>query len=283
MTGEYLAFLDSDDVLPPGALRHAGRRRSSESGSDFVTGSVVRWEADGLHEPPWMRRLHREPLTGITAREHPEILGDVFAWNKLFRPSFWRAQGLEWPEGVRYEDQPTTTRAYLAGTFDVVPDVVYHWRIRQDGTSITQQRASIDRPARPAGSTKRMALDAVAGVRRPRDVGVLRRPRDGRRPAPLLHRDPRAPPRSGGGCWSTASTTSGASGRWCTAACRPCTGWSAGWSSRTGGPTRSRWCGGSASLDGPAPREGDHLVVPPAVLDVSGVDPAALALRDFER
>jgi hypothetical protein len=62
-----------------------------------------------------MRRLHRERRLGVTAREHPEILGDVFAWNKLFRTSFWRAQGLEWPEGVRYEDQPTSTRAFLAG------------------------------------------------------------------------------------------------------------------------------------------------------------------------
>ena len=92
-----------------------------------------------------MRRLHRERRTGITAREHPEILGDVFAWNKLFRTSFWREQGLEWPEGVRYEDQPTTTRAYLAGTFDVVPDVVYHWRIRQDGI-VDHPAARVARP-----------------------------------------------------------------------------------------------------------------------------------------
>ena len=36
------------------------------------------------------------------------------------------------------------------------------------------------------------------------------------------------------------------------------------------------------TLDGPAPRTGDHLVVPSDVLDVSDVDPAALALRDHE-
>ena len=76
----------------------AGRSRAR--GSDFVTGSIVRWEADGLHEPPWMRRLHRERgLRASPPDDHPEILGDVFAWNKLFRTSFWRDQGLEWPEG----------------------------------------------------------------------------------------------------------------------------------------------------------------------------------------
>ncbi len=187
-TGDYLAFLDSDDVLPPGALSTLADTLAG-SGSDFATGSIVRWEADGLHEPPWMRRLHQR-RTGITAREHPEILGDVFAWNKLFRTSFWREQGLEWPEGRRYEDQPTTTRAYLAGTFDVVPDVVYHWRIRQDGTSITQQRASLTDLTRPVADQADGARRR-AGVRRPRHVGVLRRPRARRRPAPLLRRDPR--------------------------------------------------------------------------------------------
>ena len=41
--GDYLAFLDSDDVLPPTA--YADLVASLEaSGSDFATGSVLRWE-----------------------------------------------------------------------------------------------------------------------------------------------------------------------------------------------------------------------------------------------
>ena len=49
----------------------------------------------------------------LSLLEHPELLGDVFAWNKVYRRSFWDDAGLGWPEGVRYEDQPTTTRAFL--------------------------------------------------------------------------------------------------------------------------------------------------------------------------
>ena len=101
VTGDFLGFLDSDDVVPPGALATLASTLE-ESGSDFVTGWIVRWQADGLHEPPWMRRLHRERRLGVTAREHPEILGDVFAWDKLFRRSFWDAAGLAWPEGIHY-------------------------------------------------------------------------------------------------------------------------------------------------------------------------------------
>lgn len=88
------------------------------------------------------------------------MLGDVFAWNKVFRRSFWDRERLAWPAGLRYEDQPVTTTALLAGTFDVLTDVVYHWRLRDDATSVTQQRTS-ERDLQDRITTKRMSLAAV--------------------------------------------------------------------------------------------------------------------------
>ena len=172
--GDYLAFLDSDDVLPPDAYATLVGRLES-SGSDFVAASFHRWEDGALDEPPWMRRLHRPERTAITAGDHPEILGDVFAWDKLFRRTFWDDARLRWPEGVRYEDQPCTTEAYLRGRFDVVPDHVYRWRIRHDGTSITQQRSSLD-DLRDRWETKRMSLATVTelGSEQVREVFVDR-------------------------------------------------------------------------------------------------------------
>ena len=162
--GDYVGFADSDDVVPPTAYA-ALVGALERSGSDLATGSIVRWEgsADGgvLLEPPWMRRLHNPARHDLSPLDHPELLGDVFAWNKLYRRSFWDDAGLGWPEGVRYEDQPTTTRAFLAADgIDVLPDIVYHWRIRHDGTSITQQRASL-RDLEDRFATKRMALASV--------------------------------------------------------------------------------------------------------------------------
>jgi len=158
-TGELLAFADSDDVVPPEAYA-ALLRQLTRTDSDFVTGSVARWDEGTLTEMPWMRRLHRS-REAVSLEEHPEILGDVFAWNKLFRREFWDGAGLAWPEGTRYEDQPATTRAYVAARrFGVIPDVVYHWRIRHDGSSITQQRSSLD-DLRDRWATKRMSLSTV--------------------------------------------------------------------------------------------------------------------------
>ncbi|MCW2794599.1 MAG: glycosyl transferase, family 2 [Nocardioides sp.] len=174
VSGEYLAFLDSDDVLPANAyaVLLASLQRS---GADFATGSIVRWDGDRLVEPPWMRRIHRPDRAAVTVEEHPEILGDVFAWNKLFRASFWGSAGLAWPEGIRYEDQPTTTDAFLRGRFDVRSEVVYRWRIRHDGSSITQQRSSL-RDLEDRLETKRRSLASVEahGSRDVREVFVDR-------------------------------------------------------------------------------------------------------------
>lgn len=169
-TGPLVAFADSDDAVPATAY-DVLHRQLQRSGCDFVTGGIAWWypgrvstgsttEGPELVEPPWMRRLHKN-RAAVVIDQHPEILGDVFAWNKLFRRDFWDGADLSWVEGHRYEDQPTTTRAYLrARRFGVVPDVVYHWRIRDDGTSITQQRGSLE-DLSDRWATKRMARQSV--------------------------------------------------------------------------------------------------------------------------
>lgn len=171
--GDLLAFADSDDVVPPGAYA-ALSRALQEHRTDLVTGDVLTLREDGLHPVPWLQRLHAGgPVLEIA--ERPALLGDVFAWNKLWRREAWDAAGLRWPEGVRYEDQPTTTAAFLAaGRVAIVDEPVYHWRIRADGTSITQQRATVA-DLRDRWRTKEMALAAVTAADDPALLAAFRR------------------------------------------------------------------------------------------------------------
>jgi len=74
-TGDYLAFLDSDDRVPPEAYA-AMVEVLTETGSDFVAGSVLRLEGGQLSEPGWMSHLHRARRLGITIDDHPEVIGD---------------------------------------------------------------------------------------------------------------------------------------------------------------------------------------------------------------
>ncbi|TQM63895.1 bifunctional glycosyltransferase/CDP-glycerol:glycerophosphate glycerophosphotransferase [Humibacillus xanthopallidus] len=141
--GEFIAFVDSDDTLPPKAIATMVSCLST-SGSDFVVGNLQRRNAARSWVPAWAQEVHRRDRTGLTLDEFPEVLADVFAWNKLFRRSFFdRAVG-SFPEGIRYEDQEPSAKAYAsAAAFDVLHEVVYSWYVRGDGTSITQQKSNI--------------------------------------------------------------------------------------------------------------------------------------------
>ncbi|MDN3482262.1 bifunctional glycosyltransferase family 2 protein/CDP-glycerol:glycerophosphate glycerophosphotransferase [Arthrobacter sp. APC 3897] len=139
-TGDFLSFVDSDDIIPRDAYTQM-IRTLTDTGSDFVVGTIRRLTNGVRRVPAWAERLHAEPQHGISVEDCPGILQDVFACNKLFRKTFWDLNIGQFPEGVLYEDQETTAKAYLLSTkFDVVKEVVYDWRIRSDNSSITQQK-----------------------------------------------------------------------------------------------------------------------------------------------
>lgn len=161
--GAYLTFLDSDDTLPPHA--YAVLMETIErTGSDLVVGTLKRDDGRRRVAMRLMRENHRRRREQVTLGEMPLILADVFAVNKVYRRSFWDAADLSFPVDVRYEDQPTLTRAFVAaGRFDVIPETVYFWRVRDDGSSITQRRDDLA-DLRDRLLTKRVSSAAVEGT-----------------------------------------------------------------------------------------------------------------------
>ena len=138
--GEFLTFADADDVVPGDAYARM-MATLAETGSDFCVGSYGRIRGSKKTPVRLAERIHAETRTRITVSDHPSVIDDVFLWNKVFRRQFWDLHVGAMPEGIRYEDQETTARAYLrAGSFDVLAAVVYWWRIREDGSSITQAK-----------------------------------------------------------------------------------------------------------------------------------------------
>lgn len=141
---KYLTFADSDDYIPRGAY-HAMVQQLEKSGSDFVVGSVERKRGLKTWIPEWAQNVHAVDRIGGRLSDDPELLKDVFAWNKVFRRTFWDENIREFPVNIRYEDQGPTAKAYtISNNFDVLKRVVYTWVIREDGTSITQQKAKIE-------------------------------------------------------------------------------------------------------------------------------------------
>ena len=140
-SGEFLAFVDSDDLLPPNAYATL-LAVLEQSGSDFVSGAVRRLTADGLADSGLHGRAIKTRRLGTQISRTPELFYDISVWNKLFRRSFWDAAGLAFPQGMLWEDLVAMTMAHvLARAVDVITEPVYCWRDRDKGApSITQSR-----------------------------------------------------------------------------------------------------------------------------------------------
>lgn len=143
---EFLGFLDGDDELTPTALERL-LGTITETGSDFVAGAYVRLRphGDGYtvgRVQPWTAAATDPARLRTNIFEHPAASANIVAWSKLSRTAFWT--GERFPEDVAYEDQIVAQRMYTrASAFDVIPDVIVHWRLRADGTSITQSKSQL--------------------------------------------------------------------------------------------------------------------------------------------
>jgi len=165
-TGEFLAFVDGDDMLPPHAYETLLHTLES-SGSDLVSGAVQRIGTGGVHPSALHERAIKGRKIGTHVTRSPELLYDISVWNKLFRKSFWDSRGLRYPEGMVWEDLQLMTRAHvLARAVDVISDRIYYWRERAAGEfSITQNRADIQNLRDRV--TALLAIDAFLRERAP--------------------------------------------------------------------------------------------------------------------
>ncbi|MFG3345355.1 CDP-glycerol glycerophosphotransferase family protein [Streptomyces sp. NPDC048018] len=137
---EYLAFVDSDDIVLPDTYERFVAKLDA-TGSDFASGNVNLLKAGEILPSP----LHQKRLSKDRDKTHitrdKQLVYDRTAWNKVFRRSFWDKHAFEFP-GILYEDAPVTLPAHFqARSVDVLGEPVYLWRQRTGGApSITQRR-----------------------------------------------------------------------------------------------------------------------------------------------
>jgi CDP-glycerol glycerophosphotransferase len=151
-TGDFLAFLDSDDLLPPDAYERL-LGALEETGSDFATGNVHRLSSWGTWQAVFLERTFETTRLRTHVSRDRALLADRTAWNKLWRRAFWGDR--RFPEGVVHEDIPVILPAHFAArSVDVIAEPTYLWRSREGGElSITQRRLE-----------PRVLLDRLAAV-----------------------------------------------------------------------------------------------------------------------
>ncbi|MFE1249726.1 glycosyltransferase [Streptomyces sp. NPDC058741] len=146
VTSPYVMFLDSDDVLPPGAadaLLDAARGAQAE----VAGGLCVRRELPSGREVPWQPRLYALHAAVPHPAGRPRLVHDTLCVNKLYRTAFLREHGIRFPEGrFPYEDVVFTARLLAAAPrIALIPDRVYVWHVRRSAErlSISLDRAGV--------------------------------------------------------------------------------------------------------------------------------------------
>lgn len=139
-TGEYVWFLDSDDVIADGAIDQL-RGIVNRHSPDLVMCDYQIWRPGVVVNS----RKHKKEsqVTTFDGPTHcllqdPESLfkglykkGKLHAWSKVSKRSLW-LQGLQFPEGKYFEDMVTTPRLALdVRTYYYCPQVWVRYRQRE--------------------------------------------------------------------------------------------------------------------------------------------------------
>lgn len=139
--GRYLAFADSDDLVPADAYETMVQTLEG-SGSDIATGRSTRFNSQRQWNTWNQKHSHVSgSAQSVTLTQRPELIYDTQVWNKVYRREFYMTNHIRFPANKLYEDMVPTLYAYTkAAGIDVVDHVVYKWRSRDSNDSITQRR-----------------------------------------------------------------------------------------------------------------------------------------------
>ncbi|MET9175331.1 glycosyltransferase family 2 protein [Streptomyces misionensis] len=166
VTAPYVMFLDSDDVLPPGAV-DALLTAATEAHAEVASGLCVRRELPSGREQPWQDALYTAHAVLARPAQRPRLVHDTLCVNKLYRTDFLREHDIRFPEGrFLYEDFVFTARVLAAAPrIALVPDRVYVWHVRRSAErlSLSLDREHIDNwKARTRACT--LAYDILLGA-----------------------------------------------------------------------------------------------------------------------
>lgn len=134
-TGDYVMFLDSDDLLVPNSLPSL-LREAVRQGPDMLIAGFVKLTNDEIDSFGHRREscLSTSVLTATTGMDFflgPFNPRECYVWRTLYRKAFLDANGLRFIEGIYFEDVPFTTQCYLkAGLCLYTSQVIYIYRQR---------------------------------------------------------------------------------------------------------------------------------------------------------
>ena len=138
-TGDYMMFLDSDDLLTLDACELFLNKIESEN-ADYVIGNYINCDEDGT---VWANPIFNTEKYGEFKLDIKDYTDSFFimnssACNKMFRREFIEKLGLRFAVGLPAEDAIFTTYCFIKSSrVFYIPNIIYINRQRNAGTSIS--------------------------------------------------------------------------------------------------------------------------------------------------
>lgn len=151
--GEYIGFLDSDDLIDPFALRRM-LDLARASGAEVVLGRTEVFDSANQRVSPfydsqcWDALVNGASWRCTDAGQAPRVLSlEPNANYRLIRRKFYLEQQLQYPEGLFFEDAPVHFRMLLkARRIALLNSLYYRYRINRPGKiteEISQRRFDV--------------------------------------------------------------------------------------------------------------------------------------------
>ncbi|OCA84650.1 bifunctional glycosyltransferase/CDP-glycerol:glycerophosphate glycerophosphotransferase [Bacillus sp. FJAT-27986] len=135
--GEYISFVDSDDILPLDALESM-YKAALEKNSAIVLGASLSFNKTetwfiGSH---YNNKVYEKGEKNLVANQ--ELLYSLGPCNKIYRRDI--IKDISFPSGIKVtEDQPFVIEAYLRAGADIytIDKVIYNYRSREDEDNLS--------------------------------------------------------------------------------------------------------------------------------------------------
>lgn len=131
-TGEYIAFMDCDDVLAPNALYEVAKLLNQDKSLDFIYSDEDKLSEDGKHrhqphfKPDWSPDTMMSLMYTCHLGVYRKRIGDELEW---LRTGFEGAQDYDFT--LRFTEKTKN--------IGHVTKVLYHWRERKESTAINPE------------------------------------------------------------------------------------------------------------------------------------------------
>ncbi|MGD2276977.1 bifunctional glycosyltransferase/CDP-glycerol:glycerophosphate glycerophosphotransferase [Bacillus wiedmannii] len=129
--GDYISFVDSDDILTPDALEIM-YQISVKNDGDLIIGHYETFTTTNLISQNYNNDFSNPPQEyQLFVDKNPELFSHVYSWGKLYKREL--IENFFFPEHLPYaEDQPFTIYTYLnAKKIYIVPYTTYYYRARE--------------------------------------------------------------------------------------------------------------------------------------------------------